>query len=217
MNKRLSEENLKSQILQMENKFLDSIILRMLKSHPNKEMAKYYNDLVDHYDEILNLENDKLRFEKAIENLEKEYSHAVSKKNPEHENKLLTEIERYKKIILEIENKLIDKRTIAQSFENELKTLEDKTFLDTREILCKNKDSNIFQSHLKNTSDINFSKSDHKIYENIENSLNDLNDNIDSIMPNFKAEDREHLEIKNKYIPPSTSLYRQLHSNVSFK
>jgi hypothetical protein len=179
--------------------------------------------MIDNYDEILNLENDKLRFDKAIENLEKEYTHAVHKKNTDQETKILTEMERYKKIVFEIENKLIDKRTAVQSLENELKAIEDRSlFIDSRDIFSKNKDSNVFQSHLKNTNEENFENhkyknDENKIYDNIDNSLNDLNDNIDLLMPTFNPEDREHLEIKNKYIPPSSSLYRKTHNNIAFK
>ena len=102
MNKKYTENAIKYQVLQLENNFLDSVILRLLKSHLNKDLAKIYNELIDQYDLILNFENDKLRFEKAIENLEKEYKYAVSKKNVGHEAYICSEIEKLMKIIFEL-------------------------------------------------------------------------------------------------------------------
>ena len=54
MKEKYAENAIKYQVLQLENNFLDSVILRLLKSHPNKDLAKIYNELIDQYDLILN-------------------------------------------------------------------------------------------------------------------------------------------------------------------
>jgi hypothetical protein len=342
INKKYAEDAIKHQILQLENNFLDSVILRLLKSHPNKDLAKIYNELIDQYDLILNFENDKLRFEKAIENLEKEYKYAVCKKNVGQEANICSEIEKLRKIIFDLEDKIREKRDSIDAIDNDIKSLEDrniKDYVDSREVFTKNKDSNIFKanyieknkpinetydtkkardedynsiegnnenhnnfdrnkcnehsfknddqyvrnnqdpydtnkfydnynnnqnydnylkdrndesdnkyhskqiqdndkpklgryqdkinlnfipkslSHKKtnseNLSDVktNHKSYDQKIYDNIESSLNNLNEDIDNIMPTFKCNDNNQ---ETKYIKPSSLLYKNTYNSIPF-
>ena len=74
-------------------------------------------------------------------------------------------------------------------------------------------------SHRKNFSEnlgevkTNHISYDQKIYENIESSLNNINEDIDNIMPTFKNSENNQ-EIK--YIKPSSLLYKNTYNSIPF-
>jgi hypothetical protein len=154
LNKKFVDENIKYQVLQKENSVMDNILLRLLKSHPDKNLAKQYNELINQNDVILNYENDNLRYDKVIEHLEKELNFLTNgekvKRNPEVEKKIANEIERLKQLKLENEAHIRDKKDNIKLMEQDLKILEvqpNKDYIDSREVFGKNKEGNIFASN----------------------------------------------------------------------
>jgi hypothetical protein len=212
-NKKFIDENIKYQILLKENEILDKILLKILKTHPNKDLAKKYNEIINENDIILNCENENLKFEKIIEHLEKEFSFITSdkfKRNIEVEKKILCEIEKLK--IKKSEN------------ENSIKTSKEK-ILKFEQNLCENSSPNIFKSNQGN----NFSEADElyksntlkRIYQSNETIYSELEKSYDNIKSHFPGNPREiDFEAEssfeynsNKYIPPSSSLYKKTYKN----
>jgi hypothetical protein len=244
INKKYIDENIKYQILQKENGVIDNILLRILKNHPNRELSKLYNEIINQNDIILNFENDNLKFDKVIEHLEKEYNFVTSdkvKRNPEIEAKLLNEINRLKKLRNENDEKIKEKRENIELLEQDLKNHEEKPvkeYFESRDVFRNTKDGNIFKANYSSkkyntdneNDNENFKKSkigalnkskdnNLTVYEELENSIGNIKGQ-QQYSNNFQnlglgvAESSVEFN-DNVYIPPSTGLYRKTY-NVPF-
>jgi hypothetical protein len=226
MNKKYVDDNIKYQVLLKENDIIDDILLRLLKNHPNRDLAKLYNEIINKNDVLLNYENENLRYDKMIEHLEKEYAFITGdkvKRNPEIEKKLLTEIDRLKTLKLENEKKSKECGNSITNLDQDIKKLEDKL----KESTFGKTDGNIFKANYsKNaneTEEYDSLKKTKRVLKQPDNNLtiyDELENDYGIRFPvnpkdiNFEIESSVEYN-DNQYIPPSTSLYKKTY-NVPF-
>lgn len=182
--KKFQDEAIKFSFLQKENQFLDVIIKKFLKILPYKDMIKCFTEMINLHDIIINLDNDKIKIEKRIEQLEKELKILIHENNKnfnteELAHNLQGEIENLKGIVYDYDKKIREKKENMKYFENEIKILEEKYSKDGMQLTLN---KNVFKGNY-----IDMDYDSRKFYRHAEmnkNKTNQFNDNYDALITN---------------------------------
>ncbi len=128
-NKKLYDQNKKliqgipeKVFLENDFHFFENLLVNILNILPIQDIKSAANNIIDLYDFANNIEKDKLKLEKKMENLEKEYNIIIKEKfrNVELENSLINQINNMKKLIFDYQNKINDKKYEIQNIENKI-------------------------------------------------------------------------------------------------
>ena len=201
-NKKFFEDNIKTALVAKENKFFLSLLKNILRSHPYAEISKYYSEIINLNDGLLNLENDKIKLIRRIEIIERELSKCNKHINIELEKNLSNEVNNLRILISDYDHKINEKKEKIYLNENEIKIIDDK--------LNNQNNINVFKANYidkNNNGTSNEGYNSRKYFRNAEikkqNELYEINNShYDSFMqennnqPNF----RPRRENQNKNI-----------------
>jgi CII-binding regulator of phage lambda lysogenization HflD len=187
--KKFYEENIKTSLVIQENKFYVSLLKNILRSHPYKEISKYYSDVINFNDGIINFENEKIKLVRRIDNLERELSKCKKNPNVELEKTLSNEISNLKISMSDLEKKINEKKEKIYLVENEIKMFDEKINSYTN--------MNVFKANYldKNSSIVtNLEYDSRKLYRNSElKKQSEMNDNNSFSYSSQMQENNSHI------------------------
>jgi len=122
-NKKLKDILQDKKLLVKESSFFESLLVKVLNILPLQDLKIASSNIIDLHDISNNYEKDKIKLEKKVEDLEKEYK-IIKKEEPrneELENSLVKQIQNIKNLVYEYDKKISNKK-------NEMLLIEKKFF-----------------------------------------------------------------------------------------
>jgi hypothetical protein len=127
------EDSWKREIIIKDNKFLETLLVRILKTHPNKEMVILYKNLVDTYDSSNSLLKEKKGIEKKLDNFEKRLKTSISineriSSDESQNSNIFKETNKLRQELKDYDEKIFSKQKIIKNLEIKLKNLEESMY-----------------------------------------------------------------------------------------
>jgi len=114
----------KGKLLIKEKKYIESLIIKISKLFPSREICKVINDILNINEAIFHLEKDKFKVDMRLNLFLNAENEELTKSNNELIKTIQTEIENLKDLSLNYEKKINDKKDILKNLEFDLKNVE---------------------------------------------------------------------------------------------